>query len=137
MIRFLLVIMLLLISPSSIQAQMVSPPESSTATALPSDGTITGAIVGGVVIKTKSEIGPYTAFYIRPPGTGTKFELYYIRNDDVAKALERGAMVGLLMGAVQANLWVDEGPTRLVNIAYVTINGRKELTAASLGARLP
>jgi hypothetical protein len=95
------------------------------------------AVVVDVLIKTKSKIGPYTAFAIRPAGTSTPAEWYYIRNDDVAKALERGAMIGLLMGAAQANRWVTDGPVRYVNIEYTTINGDRHIVSASLVERLP
>jgi hypothetical protein len=86
---------------------------------------------------TRSSIGAYTAFLVRPVDRSNTRELFYVRNDDVSMAMERGAIVGLLMGAAQANRWVTEGPRRAVDIEYVTIDGRKEIVAAALGITLP
>jgi hypothetical protein len=132
MMKALLLALALLAAPVA-EAQVFPPGGSSSA--LASEGAMR-AVVTDVAVKTKSKMGPYTAFFIRPAGANTKSEWYYIRNDDVAKALERGAMIGLLMGAAQANRWVEEGPVRYVNIEYVTINGDKHIVAASLVERL-
>jgi hypothetical protein len=114
--------------PLMAQAQTFAPPAAPVPT---SDGEIKRAAVSAVVIRTKSDSGPFTAFYIAASQGGNP-EWFYVRNDDVAKSLERGAIIGLLMGAAQANSWVDDGPTRYVGIEYTTVNGRKEITSAWL-----
>lgn len=137
MIRLLLVATLLA-STSAGQTQTFAPPRTPAPAGpeMPSQGILNGAYVSDVVIRTQSESGPFTAFLIRPSGRGSTPEWFYIRNDNVAKALERGAMIGLLMGAAQANRWVVEGPARYVNIEYATVSGRKEITSASLAIQI-
>jgi hypothetical protein len=132
--RTFLFALMLLAATSAAEAQVFPSGGSSAA---PAPEGVIRAVVTDVLVKTRSKIGPFTAFLIRPAGQDTKLEWYYIRNDDVAKALERGAMIGLLMGAAQANRWVDDGPVRYVNIEYVTINGDKQIVSASLAERLP
>lgn len=134
MIRVIVAAMIAMGS-TALDAQMVSPPSSSST--LPERGAILRAYVVDVVISTTDENGPYTAFSIRPPEQNAQPAWFFIRNDDVNKALERGAMIGLLIGAAQANRWGDpDAPARLVNIRYETVRGRKIITEAALGNRL-
>lgn len=98
-------------------------------------GTLSNALVRAVIIRTESEIGPYTAFQITTTQPDAPRYWYFIRNDDNAKALERGAIIGLLMGALQTYRWSEDA--RTVNIHFVTINEMRVIDAASLGAAIP
>lgn len=135
MIKPLLALALVL-SPIVTQAQVSAPPAADTST-LPLSGAILKAYVVDVRVVTSSESGAYTAFLIKPPGETSRAWWFYVRNDDVAKSLERGAIIGLLMGAAEANRWSDaDWPQHLVNIRYETVGNRRIITEAALGDRL-
>ncbi len=122
-------------------SQIVVPPSGAPAAAaastLPVKGGILRAYVVDVVISTSDDSGPYTAFSIRPPEQNAQAAWFFIRNDDVTKSLERGAMIGLLIGAAEANRWSGpDSPSHLVNIRYETVRGRRIITDAALSNRL-
>jgi len=78
----------------------------------------------------------YTAFLIRPPEETSKSDWFFVRSNDVSTALERGAAIGLLMGAAEANRWSFDERRHFVNIKYMTEGTRKVIVAASLRARM-
>lgn len=123
------------VGATALDAQVTSPPTSPST--LPGSGAILRATVIDVAISTTDESGPYTAFLIRPPEQNSQSAWFLIRNDDINKSLERGAMIGLLMGAAQANRWGDaDAPPRLVNIRYETVRAHRIITGAALANRL-
>jgi hypothetical protein len=134
MVRLLLATALVLM-PTMTHAQ-ASAPSAAPDQPLPSSGVILRAHVADVRAVTASDLGAYTAFLIRPPDRGNQGWWFYIRNDDVMKSMERGAIIGLLMGAAEANAWTYDSPDHVVNIKYETIDGRRVITAASLYDRL-
>jgi hypothetical protein len=106
---------------------------------LPQTGELDGAYVIDVVIMIKSNIGPFTRFLIKPSQDSQRSYWFYVRNDDNTKALERGAIIGLLMGAVEANRLSGYGTRRgsmTVNFTYSTVAGRQEIVTASLASKL-
>lgn len=121
----------------SAQAQTSPKPAVIAPAPLPADGAILGAYVSDVIVSTSGESGPYTAIMIYPPGPNAQPERFYVRNDDVNKSMERGAMIGLLIGAAEANRWKDsETPDRLVNVRFETVSGVRILTQVALRNRL-
>jgi hypothetical protein len=119
-------------------AQAPSQPAIPPGYVLATSGVLNHAQVLAVIIAPESKRGPHCAFFIKPSDAGAKPEWFWIRNDDNAKAMERGEAAGLLMGAAEAYVWGsgDEGPARYVNITYATVDGEKVITAASLGVEL-
>jgi hypothetical protein len=124
-------------------AQAVQTPSAvPTADGLPTNGEIDDASVLDVVVMTKSDIGPFIRFLIQIPDPAktwydydpAKRYWFYVRNDDNAKALERGAIIGLLMGAAETHAWSSEQVG--INFTYSTINGRREIETASLASKI-
>lgn len=137
MIRLFVAAILVAVSTSADAQSSSTAPATAAAPTLPMKGTILRALVLDVVISTSDESGSYTAFLIRPPDQNTAAFWFYVRNDDVTKALERGAMIGLLMGAAEANRWSSsDGPSPVVNIKYETVRGKRIITDAALADRL-
>jgi hypothetical protein len=123
------------IGSADADAQGVSPQQVPEGYVLQPEGVISGAQVMDVVITTVSTIGPYTAFLIKPREAAAKPEWFYIRNDNGVKGMERGSIIGLLLGAAETYMWQD-APSRVI-IRYQTVGNRKEIVAASLGSRPP
>jgi hypothetical protein len=136
MVKKLLLGIALICAAGAANAQTFPPQTESAQPSLAAEGVLHDAVVVDVAVRTRSEFGPFTAFLIRPRGVTRGGEWFFIRNDDVAKALERGAMIGLLMGAAQGNAWTFPDRPYDVNIEYVTVDGRREITAASISTRL-
>lgn len=124
---------LMLMSPVLASAQVMGSQRVPDGYVLQPEGIIAGAMVLDVTITTVSDIGPYTAFLIRPAEAGAKAEWFFVRNDNGVKGMERGSIIGLLMGAAESVQWQDS-PAR-VTIRYQTVGNRKEIVAASLGTR--
>lgn len=114
-------------------AQVMSSQRVPEGYVLQPEGIIVRAQVLDVIITTVSDIGPYTAFLIAPPEPGAKPEWFYVRNDNGVKGMERGSIIGLLLGAAEAYQWQDAS-ARVV-IRYQTVGNRKEIVAASLASR--
>jgi hypothetical protein len=118
---------------------LVPPAEEDIA----AGGEIDGAQICDVVVMTKSDRGPFTRFLVALSKSGSPTSCYaddkktywfYVTNDDNTKALERGFVIGLLMGAAESRSWGDAGAS--VNFTYSTRNGRREVETASIQTRL-
>jgi hypothetical protein len=115
--------------------QPASPPAAvPPGFVLATTGVLHNARVLSVAVTTDHKVGPETQFYIQPATDGAQAETFIIRNDDPAKAMERGEIAGLLMGAAEASIWGEE--PRRVEIRYETVNGEKIITAVAIGEDL-
>jgi hypothetical protein len=118
-------------------AQVAQAPATvPTADDLPVSGEIDGAYVLDVVIMTKSDIGPFTRFLIQVSDDPTKQYWFYVRNDDNTKALVRGAIIGLLMGAAETYRFPRERSHSYINFTYSTVKSHREIETASLESKI-
>lgn len=126
--------------PGSATAPYVPPPPLPQVeeSPLPAEGEVV-VTVWGAAAKTKSTIGPYTAFLVSrtdepdPTHYNVKHRdfLVYVRSDDNVGALERGSIIGILMGAAETHVWNRQNVT--VRIKYITTPIGIEAYAASIG----
>ena len=124
---------LVVASPAQGQVRPAPVSPAPAEAPLPPSGVINGAWVTDVVIVTRSPTGPYTAFLIRTSWTGSD-HWFVVSSGDNAVAAERGAIIGLLMGAAETVRWHQSRAP--VNISYITVNDQREIISASLFARL-
>lgn len=138
----LLILALVSVAANPARAQVTEPTPSAArvprpASEIPPAGEL-DVSVWAVVAKTKSTVGPYTAFLVAERREGLGFEpppnasfWVYVRSDDNVGALERGSLIGILLGAVETNRWTHR-PVG-VRIRYETTPVGKEVFAASIG----